>query len=122
VSDPGNYRGISVVNAIPKLYDGILNTRLNIWYTPCMEQAGAQAGRGCEEQLLTLRLYIDIARKKKHTLYILFVDYVKAYDKVNRTKLLHMLNQHSCGSRFMRAIGASLMDTCNIIGTEQFKS
>ena len=84
--DPGNHRGISVMNVLPKLYDGILNFRLNKWYKPCVEQAGAQSGHSCEQQILTLRLYIDIARKQKYILHILFVDYIKAYDKVNCNK------------------------------------
>lgn len=122
MSDPNNYRGISVMNMLPKLYDGILNCRLNKWYKPCVEQAGSQSSRSCEEQILTLRLYIDIARKKKYVLYILFVDYTKAYDKVNRSKLLHMLADHGCGNTFLNAIGSSIKNTYNIIGSEKFRS
>jgi hypothetical protein len=108
VCDPGNYRGISVMNVLPKLYDSILNKRLSLWYKPCVEQAGAQAGRGCEEQLLTLRLYIDLARKKRYVLYVIFIDYIKAYDKVNRQKLLQMLADLGCGDTFLKAIGNSI--------------
>ena len=120
-ADTNNYRGISVVDALPKLYDGILNARLNTWYTPCIEQAGAQAGRGCEEQLVTLRLYIDIAKKKRYPLYIVFIDYVKAYDKVCRNRLLQMLCDYGCGDKFIRAIGYSLKDTFSVIGNTEFK-
>ncbi len=62
---PGNYRGISILNALCKLYDGILNKHFILWFKPDIEQAGAQEGRGCIEQLLTLRLLIDCARKTK---------------------------------------------------------
>ena len=82
--DPSNYRGISVLASLAKLYDMILGQRLMTWYHPRYEQAGAQKNRGCIEQILTLRLLIDIARKKARTLYILFIDYQKAYDKVDR--------------------------------------
>ena len=47
-NDPNNYRGISILSAIPKLYDMVLSNRFSLWYTPRAEQAGAQPGRGCE--------------------------------------------------------------------------
>ena len=120
VADTNNYRGISVGDALPKLYDAILNSRMVAWSKPYPEQAGAQAGRGCEEQILALRLFIDIAKKKKITLYLLFVDYVKAYDRVNRNKLLKMLCEKGCGNRFLSAIGNSLKNTYGMIGNRKF--
>ncbi len=85
---PSNYRGINILSALCKLYDCVLNRRFTLWYRPDTEQAGAQEGRGCPEQLLLLHLVIDIARKTGTTLYILFVDFEKAYDKVSCQKLL----------------------------------
>ncbi len=70
--DTGNYRGISILVAFAKLYDLVLSRWLNLWYVQTYEQAGAQTGRGCEEQILTIRLLIDIAHKSKRTLYITF--------------------------------------------------
>ncbi len=120
--DTNNYRGISILAALAKIYDGVLNHRFCQWFTPDEEQSGGQAGRGCQEQILILRLLIDYAQKTKQTLYILFVDYKKAYDKVNRNKLLHMLTEAGCGSKFLRAIGESLKDSMNVIGAEIFQS
>ena len=76
--NPENYRGISIMPAIGKLYDMILADRFVKWYKPLPEQSVLQSGRGCEEQILTLRLIIDVARKAGYVLYIAFVDYVKA--------------------------------------------
>ena len=120
--EPSNYRGISVINSIAKLYDMVLNSRFIQWYKPRPEQAGAQKGRGCEEQLLTLRLLIDIARKTGRTLYIGFVDFEKAYDKIDRNLLLSKLSQSGCGSTFLRAIGRALQSTMSIIGGSTFRS
>lgn len=121
VSDVNNYRGISIANVLPKLYDSILNARFSQWYTPCREQAGAQPSRGCEEQILTLRLYMDIAKKLHQTLYILFVDYQKAYDRVNRMTLLNMLCASGCGDKFICALGNGLQKNFGIIGNTQFQ-
>ncbi len=117
-----NYRGISILSALCKLYYCVLNRRFTLWYRPDTEQTGAQEGRGCPEQLLLLRLIIDIARKTWNTLYILFVDFEKGYDKVSRQKLLTLLSEQGCGAQFLSAIANILKDTDNIIGSKSFKA
>ena len=112
--DPSNYHCISIMAALPKLYDHILSNRLQCWFCSDEEQAGAKKGRGCEEQILTLRLLIDIARKKKAPLYILFVDFAKAYDRINRNKLIQLLKRMGCGSIMTHAIQKSLEVTSSI--------
>ena len=113
--DPGNYRGINIMAALPKLYDSIITTRLQRWFSSDEEQAGAKKGRGCEEQILALRLLIDIARKEKGTLYVLFVDFEKAYDRVDRKKLIELLKSMGCGSNMTQAIEHSLKSTTSVI-------
>lgn len=118
--NPENYRGISIMPALAKLYDMILADRFVKWYKPLPEQAGSQSGRGCEEQILTLRLIIDIARKSGYILYVTFVDYVKAYDKVDRLKLLQHLDAKGCGSRFLGALQAATRLSTGVIGSSTF--
>ena len=120
--DPSNYRGINIMSVFPKLYDIILTTRLQNWYTPDEEQAGARKGRGCEEQILSLRLIIDIARKEKKTLYVIFIDFEKAYDKVVRSKLMEVLRNLGCGSAMLQAIKNSLQKTVSIIDKTYIES
>ena len=48
--NPGNYRGISVINSIAKLYDMIICSRLKLWFKPYREQAGSQENRSCIEE------------------------------------------------------------------------
>ena len=120
--DANNYRGISIQGALAKIYESVLNNRFTSWFRPDDEQAGGCAGKGCAEQLFTLRLLIDYARKTKQTLYIAYIDYVKAYDKVNRNVLLRKLADHGCGQRYLQAIASSLRDTSNVLGDVCFKS
>ena len=119
---PSNYRGISIINSIAKLYDMVLNNRFIQWYKPRPEQAGAQKGRGCEEQILTLRLLISIARKTGKTLYIGFVDFCKAYDKVVRSLLLTKLANAGCGATYLHAIARTMQGTKSCIGKDSFMS
>ena len=79
-----NFRGISIIESMSKIYDYILYNRLARWFIPDREQAGSQPKRSCIEQIVTLRLLISYAIAKRLKLYILFVDYSKAYDRVPR--------------------------------------
>lgn len=112
-----NYRGISLMDSLAKVYDCILNRRLNLWFKPDREQAGAQKGRGCLEHLLTLRLLIDSARHKKRKLYVIFVDFSKAYDRVPRATMLSMMRNLGCGTTMLRAIAAAYQTTQAILRT-----
>ena len=69
----------------------MLYKRLSLWYKPETEQAGAQKGRDRVGQILTSRLLSDYAKKSKQNLFLLFIDFEKAYDKVSRYKLLQEL-------------------------------
>ena len=62
--DCSNYRGISVNDSLYRLFDKILYRRLEKWFTPSREQAGAQKGRGCIEQILVIRLLCDYVKKQ----------------------------------------------------------
>ena len=117
---PSNYRGISVLNALAKLYDSVLSARLQLWYKPLEEQSGATKGRGCSEPILVIRLLIDIARKTKKKLYICFIDFEKAYDKVNRHELMKRLDSRGCGTKFLNALRSSYQNTSGRIGTCNF--
>ena len=114
--NPSNYRGISVANAIAKLYDMVLCQRLYHWFTPFREQAGAQRQRGCLEHIITLRLLADTARRKKIKLFVAFIDFSKAYDLVPRHKLFEVLKQAGCGRVMLAALIAMYRVTENIIG------
>ena len=115
--DPNNYRGISVINSIAKLFDMVLCNRLELWFKPYREQAGAQRGRGCIEHIVSLRLLTDYAKKKKKKLFITFVDFSKAYDLVPRHMLFSVLKRLGCGAVMLGAISAMYSITQSIIGT-----
>ena len=102
----GNYRGISIMDSASKIYDELLNSRLSKWMNIDKAQAGAQKHRGCIEQILTLRLLVEYAKKHKQKLFLLFVDFQKAYDKVPRQKLLQCLKARGCGKMMLLALRA----------------
>ena len=116
-TDCNNYRGISIMNAVAKIYDYVLNNRLMSWYVPCREQSGAQPKRGCIEQIVTLRLLFDVFVRKKLKLYVVFVDFRKAYDLVPRSRLFDILIDLGCGVTMLGALVAMYTNTTNILGS-----
>ena len=79
------------MDTMAKLYDYLLYNRLRQWYKPDREQAGAQEKRGCLEHIVTLRLIINTCIKKKLPLFVVYVDFSKAYDMMPRTLFLEVL-------------------------------
>ena len=118
----GNYRGLSIGETFGKLYCTILCKRLKQWMHIDECQAGAQEGRGCTEHILALRLLIDFARSQKCKLFILFVDFSKAYDNVPRNTLFTILKNLGCGQRFLSALMAVYRNTINILNSEYIRA
>lgn len=112
-----NYRGITIINSLAKLYDMVICDRLCKWFRPFREQAGSQAGRGCLEHIVILRLLTDIARRKKFKLFVTFVDFSQAYDKVPRSTLFRILKRLGCGALMLMSIVAMYRITKCVIGT-----
>ena len=113
----GNYRGITLTDTLAKLYDRVLFNRLYSWMTIDKCQAGNQKKRGCPEQMLALRLLMDYAKSKKKKLFVCFIDFSKAYDRIPRHTLFRVLYEAGCGRVMLRAIMAMYSTTKNIIQT-----
>ncbi len=114
--DVRSYRGINIINCMSKVYDMVLCSRLESWFKPFREQAGAQRGRGCLEHIVTLRLLIDIAKKKKNKLYVTFVDFSSAYDRVSRPLMLRLLKRLECGTVMLSGVAAMYQECCGHCG------
>ena len=103
-SDCGNYRGICMIDAILKVYDRVIDKRMKKWWKPDPEQIGNQSGIACMDHVLSLHILISMCKTSKRKLYILFVDFSKAYDRVSRSKLMKLLRRSGCGRVMLRAI------------------
>ena len=61
-------------------------------------------------------------KKEKKKLFILFVDFSKAYDRVPRKMLFEVLKKLGCGRKFLKALIAIYKSTINIQNSEVIKS
>ena len=106
----------SILHCISCSIFTLLCKRLEKWYKPDREQAGAQQGRGCVEHIVSLRMLIDYAKGKKLKLYIIYVDFSKAYDRVPRNAMIQVLKSLGCGMTMLMAIAAIYSNTHMILG------
>ena len=90
-NDPNNYRGITLLSSIGKLFMSIINTRLTNHLNNVgllgEDHAEFRAGYSTSDHIFTLKYMIDIYLQSKKRVYCAFVDYKKAFDLVNRSAL-----------------------------------
>ena len=109
-NDPKNYRGISLINTILKLYTSLILNRLEKWVEHAKLLPEAQAGfrkkRGCAEHIFTLDAIREIFRRKrrKRKLHFLFVDFARAFDSISHKKLWARLNNIGVSPKIIRIL------------------
>ena len=94
--DCANYRGISLLSIVGKVFGRILNERVKaITDVKVMdEQGGFRAGRGCNDQIFVVKQIVEKTIEKNKKIYMAFVDLEKAYDNVSREKLWVVLDKY----------------------------
>ena len=94
-----DHRGIAVSPVAAKLFAMVMLARLDKWAEHrglrAAGQAGFRAGRGTPDNLFVLRHMIDSAAARKQPLFCAFIDFSKAYDRVDRPLLWRVLR--GCG-------------------------
>ena len=92
-----NYRRISVMLALGKLLESILETRLS--YKVCIDDDPCQAGFKRNSRTIDNIFILQslVASQKAHTkpLYACYIDFTKAFDYVNRDALVFKLKKNA---------------------------
>ena len=99
--EPDNFRGITLLSTIGKLFTHILNQRLDKWaenYGIYVEaQNGLKKGRGTVDSAFILQNMINDFLEKGKKLYVFLIDYSKDFDYVVHDNLWFKLLK--CGVR-----------------------
>ena len=90
-SIPSNYRPITLLSCLGKLFTSILNTRFNK-YTEANHiildnQAGFRKGFSTTDNMFILHIFIQLAFQSKRKLFCAFIDLKQAFDSVWREGL-----------------------------------
>ena len=101
-----NYRGITLISVICKLFTKIMNSRLNKWAEKnnvlTEAQFGFRQGRGTTDCLFILHGLIEKMLSKGKKLYAVFVDYEKAFDYLDRGAIWAKLIKSGISSKCIR--------------------
>ena len=103
-----NYRGITIGNILSKIYSQILLNRLNIWAEKyeslSKNQFGFQKGKSTTDCIFILQSIISKVLDSKQKLYCVFIDFEKAFDKIDRMALWHKLILENVSSKIVKAL------------------
>lgn len=96
LDDPDNYRGISLISVLCKLFFHIVNNRLMEWLEDSKligeEQAGFRRGYSTMDNIFTVHCIVERYLFRRKKVYMAFIDFKKAFDTVNRKALFEILN------------------------------
>ena len=101
-----NYRGISLLSIVGKVYGMILTERMRKITDGMIgdEQGGFRPGRGCVDQVFAVRQISEKAREKGKKVYAGFMDLEKAYDRVDREALWQVLQMYDVNGRLLDGV------------------
>ena len=68
------------------------------------EQGGFRAGRGCIDQIFTLKHISEKDREKKCWVFMGFIDLGKGYDRVNREAIWQLLRMYDMGDKLLNQL------------------
>lgn len=104
--DISNYRPISLLSSVYKLFTSILQSRLSPQidnYQP-VEQAGFRSGFSTTDHIQVLQQVMEKYKEFNKPLYIAFIDYAKAFDTISHDAIWEALNKCYINENYVRVL------------------
>ena len=113
LSNTSNYRGISLICIIAKIYNRLILNRIRSVLDPKLRynQNGFRSKRTTVAQILALRRIIEGVKANNLSAVITFIDFKKAFDSIHRGKMLKILKAYGLPPNLLRAIEAMYTNT-----------
>ena len=98
-SDPQNYRKVSLISSLAKVFESVLENRLSFKQLVCRDDDPLQRGfnKDCRtsDNLFVLYNLVETQKTRKKPLYVCYIDLTKAFDYLNRDALILKLQQRN---------------------------
>ena len=107
--DCGNYRGISLLATVGKILSRVLLNRLSEHISQNVlpeTQCGFRSGRSTMDMIFCLKQVQEKCIEQNMPLYVVFIDFSKAFDTVSRQGLWQVLKKYGCTEKFVSLIEA----------------
>ena len=91
----GKMHPVILVDRIHRVTGGLIDN---------YEQGSFGEGRGCVDQIFTLKQIDEKAQEKKRRVYVDFMDLEKAHDTVNKEALWRVLRMYDVGGKLLSGI------------------
>ena len=106
--DPGNYKGITLLNMVGKLYTKVIDSRLSAWlhthHRLHVCQAGFRSQRSCIDHVFSLSHIVQERTRQGLPTWLFFRDAAKAFDTVWRDGMLDRLWDIGVRGRMWRIV------------------
>ena len=105
-NDANNYRGITLISCLSKLFTTVLNNRLKKVCEMILKenQAGFRPGYSTLDHAFSLYCIFLLYKRMQKPLYMAFIDYQKAFDTIWRAGLWHKLLKQGISGKFLNVI------------------
>ena len=113
LTKPDNYRGISLISLVMKLYNRLIMNRLRPALDPLLRtpQNGFREKRTTVGQIVALRRLLEGVRANNLSCVMTFIDFRKAFDTIHRGKLMQILRAYGVPEKIVTAIAATYSQT-----------
>jgi hypothetical protein len=119
---PENYRGITLLSAVGKIYTSVLNARVTKWCEKygvlSEEQAGFRPGRSTSDHIFSISEVLKFRRSRGKQTHCAFLDIRKAYDTIHRDALWKRLIDVGIRGKMWRILKNiyDVVESCVIVG------
>ena len=109
----GNWRGITLLVIAGKVLSRVILARIkdNIDRKLRQNQAGFRPQRSCIDQIAALRIIVEQSVEWNSPLYMVFIDFMKAFDSLDREVMWELLKHYGVPQKLINIILA-LYDNC----------